>query len=328
MNAVIETKNLGKAYRVHRKNPGLRGSVQSLFHRRYETVSAVDGITLSIQPGELVGFIGPNGAGKTTTLKMLSGLLYPSSGEARVLGHIPHERSKELLKQFSLVMGQKNQLWWDLPLYDSLLLQRDIYEMSAADFEDSLKELTELLDLDEFLKIQVRKLSLGQRMRAELAAAFIYRPKVLFLDEPTIGLDIVVQKKIRDFLAEYNTRHQATIILTSHYLDDVRKLCKRVIIIDHGAIKYDGSTDALIARHVDHKRIVLTLAGPVSKEQLSRHGTVIKYELPTVEIHVPRAETSARAAQLLSEFPVDDISIEEPSLEEVVRELFTGKDYA
>lgn len=304
------------------------GSLKSLFRREYKTVEAVQQIDLAIEAGELVGFIGPNGAGKTTTLKMLSGLLYPTSGEAKVLGFTPWERKKDFLKQFSLVMGQKAQLWWDLPLYDSLLLQRDIYEMEEKDFAESLAELKELLELDEFLKIQVRKLSLGQRMRGELAAAFIYHPKVMFLDEPTIGLDVVVQRKIREFIKAYQTRHNATIILTSHYLDDVRELCKRLIIIDHGKIMFDGGTEDLINKHVDHKRIVLTFDKPVARADLEKHGSVVEYENLKAAIQVKRPETTERAAILLTQFPVVDISIEEPSLENVVRELFTKRDYA
>jgi ABC-2 type transport system ATP-binding protein len=328
MSVIINTTNLTKVFKVHKKEPGLRGSLKSLFSRHYEEVAAVKGINLTIQEGELVGFIGPNGAGKTTTLKMLSGLLYPSSGEAHVLGHVPWKRPKEFLKNFSLVMGQKNQLWWDLPLYDSLLLQRDIYEMKEADFQASLEELTTLLDLQEFLKVQVRKLSLGQRMRGELAAALIYRPKVLFLDEPTIGLDVVVQKKIREFIAEYNKRHKATIILTSHYLDDVRVLCKRLIIIDHGRIVFDGLTEDLMTKYVDHKRIVLVFSKEVARADLEKYGQVTSYRPLKAALQVPRQETTTRAAQLLSALPVEDISIEEPKLENVVRELFSGKDYA
>lgn len=328
MAPVIETHNLSKEYKVHKKEPGLRGSLKSLFHREYNQVKAVANVNITINEGELVGFIGPNGAGKTTTLKMLSGLLYPSSGEAKVLGFTPQQRKKEFLKQFSLVMGQKAQLWWDLPLYDSLLLQKDVYEITDQDFTESLDELRELLELDEFLKIQVRKLSLGQRMRGELAAALIYRPKVMFLDEPTIGLDVVVQQKIREFLVAYQQRHNATIILTSHYLDDVRELCKRLIMIDHGKVVFDGQTDDLIAKHVDHKRIVLTFSEKISPEQLKKFGTVIDSSELQTTLHVPRAQTSTLAAQLLTTFPVQDISIEDPSLEDVVRELFTKKDYA
>lgn len=328
MLPLINTKDLTKTYRVHQKEPGLVGSLKSLFHREYKSVEAVQHVNLAIHEGELVGFIGPNGAGKTTTLKMLSGLLYPTSGEANVLGFTPWERKKGFLKQFSLVMGQKAQLWWDLPLYDSLLLQRDIYEMDKTTFAESLEELRHLLELDEFLKVQVRKLSLGQRMRGELAAAFIYRPKVMFLDEPTIGLDVVVQRKIREFIKEYQARHHATIILTSHYLDDVRQLAKRLIIIDHGQIMFDGGTEDLIAKHVDHKRIELTFDKPVAKQDLEAHGTVVEYDSLKAALHVKREQTTERAAILLTQFPVVDIAIEDPSLEDVVRELFTKRDYA
>ncbi|MEX1997565.1 MAG: ATP-binding cassette domain-containing protein [Candidatus Andersenbacteria bacterium] len=329
MSAIITTKNLSKKFKVPIKEPGLGGSLKSLFNRQYRIVSAVDNINLTINEGEFVGFIGPNGAGKTTTLKMLSGLLYPTSGEARVMGYVPQARHKNFLKRFSLVMGQKQQLWWDLPLYDSLLLQRDIYELSTADFEKNLAELRHLLDLDDFLKMQVRKLSLGQRMRGELAAALIYHPKVLFLDEPTIGLDVVVQQKIRGFLTQYQRQHQATIILTSHYLDDVRELCPRLIIIDHGKVAFDGATNDLITQHVDHKRVVLTFSTKVTKETLVPYGQVVEWEEGTHAIlHVPRRETSTAAARILQHLPVQDIAIEDPSLEDVVRELFLGKDYA
>lgn len=328
MSAVIVTRNLSREFKVSEKEPGLFNSVKSLFRRKYKIVPAVQRISLSIEEGELVGFIGPNGAGKTTTLKMLSGLLHPSSGTATVMGFTPWERRPEFLKRFSLVMGQKAQLWWDLPLYDSLLLQRDIYEMSRPDFQASLAELTELLDLQSFLKVQVRKLSLGQRMRGELAAAFLYRPRVLFLDEPTIGLDIVVQKKVRDFIAAYRRRHQATIVLTSHYLEDVSRLCERLIIIDHGQVAYDGATQDLINKHVDHKRIYLKFDRPVEKADLAVFGEVVKYQPLKARLQVPRGETTARAAALLAKLPVIDVSIEEPSLEDVVRELFTSRDYA
>lgn len=327
-NLVIQTKQLRKEYRIFKKEPGLLGSLKSLVNRRFETVTAVKGIEITIKAGELVGFIGPNGAGKTTTLKMLSGLLHPTSGTASVLGFTPKERRPELLKQISLIMGQKAQLWWDLPLYDSLLLQRDIYEMNQADFTESLEELTELLELKDFLKIQVRKLSLGQRMRGELAAAFLYRPKVMFLDEPTIGLDVVVQKKIRDFIATYNQRHNATIILTSHYLEDVRQLCKRVIVINKGSVIFDGHTEELIAKHIDHKRIVVTFGKTVPEEKLRTFGQVSEISDIKATLTVPRDQTTTIAAKLLSELPVEDIAIEEPSLEDVAQELFTGQNVA
>ncbi len=313
---------------MHQKEPGLLGSLHSLLKRQYKTIKAVQGITISIGEGELVGFIGPNGAGKTTTLKMLTGLLHPTSGKARVLGYIPWQRKKEYLKSISLVMGQKHQLWWDLPLYDSLLLQRDIYEMSKQQFENHLAELNELLELEPFLRTQVRKLSLGQRMRGELAAAFVYRPRVLFLDEPTIGLDVVAQRRIRDFITEYQSRHNATIILTSHNLDDVRQLCKRLLIIDHGNMVFDGSTDELIAKHVDHKQVTLTFSSEVDRGALALFGTVVSYEPLRAAIQVSRAKASEQAAAMLAQLPIQDIAIEEPQLEDVVRELFTSKEYA
>lgn len=328
MTPAITTTNLTKAFRVHVKEPGLVGSLKSLVRRQYKTVQAVKKVNISIKEGELVGFIGPNGAGKTTTLKMLSGLLYPSSGTASVMGFTPWQRKKDFLKRFSLVMGQKHQLWWDLPLYDSLLLQRDIYDVPPSEFERNLRELTNLLDLDNFLKVQVRKLSLGQRMRGELAAAFIYNPRVLFLDEPTIGLDIVVQKKVRDFIAAYQQQRHATIILTSHYLDDVRELCERLIVIDHGVVAFDGTTDELIHKHVDHKQITLTFASAVAKDKLATYGKVVEYHPLRASLQVARDQTTERAAALLTSLPVADISIEEPTLQTVVRELFTREDYA
>ncbi|PIT98500.1 MAG: ABC transporter [Candidatus Andersenbacteria bacterium CG10_big_fil_rev_8_21_14_0_10_54_11] len=328
MGSIIEVKELAKSYIVYHKEPGLVGSLRSLYCRRKDTVAAVKDITLSIGEGELVGFIGPNGAGKTTTLKMLSGLLHPSGGHATVLGYTPWQRQPAYLEQVSLVMGQKNQLWWDLPLIDSLLLQKDLYNVSESAWQESLAELIELLDLEKILTVQVRRLSLGQRMRAELAAALIYRPKVLFLDEPTIGLDIVVQRKIREFIKQYKQRHRATIILTSHYLDDVRELADRIIIIDQGEIRFDGTADQLIKQHVNHRRIVLNFTQPVERATLEKAGRLINFEPHRATLQVPRTKTSSIAAELLAALPVEDIAIAEPSLEDVVRELFSGKDYA
>lgn len=327
MSVVIKIKNLSKEYKVHQKEPGLLGSIKGLFKREYKTIKAVQDITINIEEGQLVGFIGPNGAGKTTTLKMLAGLLHPTSGDAQVLGFTPWQRKKEFLKEISLVMGQKHQLWWDLPLYDSLLLQRDIYEMSDEEFRTNLAELNELLELEPFMKTQVRKLSLGQRMRGELAAAFVYRPHVLFLDEPTIGLDVIAQRRIRDFILEYQQRHNAAILLTSHYLDDVRQLCKRLIVIDHGKVVFDGSTDELIANHIDHKQVVLTFSTEVNKSDLTPYGTIVTYEPLRAAIQVPRGSTSQQAATMLAKLPIQDIAIEEPRLEDVIRELFSKKEY-
>src|SRR3972149_2641479 len=261
--AVIEVKNLRKYYKVHQKEPGLSGSIRSLFHRKYYDVKAVDNVSFEIGEGELIGFIGPNGAGKTTTLKVLSGLLYPTSGTVSVLGFTPWDRKPEFQKQFSLVMGQKNQLWWDLPAMESFILNKEIYEVPDAQFKQTLDELVELLEVKDFLKVQVRKLSLGQRMKMELIAALIHSPRILFLDEPTIGLDVVMQKKMRDFIKEYNQRFNSTIILTSHYMDDVKELCERVIIIDKGRLLFDGALAEIIKKYADHKLITVVFGEEV-----------------------------------------------------------------
>jgi ABC-2 type transport system ATP-binding protein len=326
--AIIEVKNLKKYYQVHQKEPGLAGSIRSLFKRKYENVRAVDDVSFGINEGELVGFIGPNGAGKTTTLKCLSGLLYPTSGSVSVLGYNPWERKTAFQKQFSLVMGQKNQLWWDLPALETFILNREIYEVPKEKFQQVLDELVELLEVKDVLKVQVRKLSLGQRMKCELIAALLHSPKVLFLDEPTIGLDVVAQKKLRDFIKEYNQRYQATIILTSHYMGDVKELCDRVIIIDKGKVVFDGRLAEITQKFVDHKLLSATLAKAVEKEKLAEIGEVVRFDLPQVEIRVRRDLAPLAAAQLLQKFPVADLNIEEPPIEEIVRELFTGKDYA
>ena len=246
--AIIEIKNLTKSFKIYKKEPGLKGALQSLFSRKYENKVAVNDVSFSIEEGELIGFIGPNGAGKTTTLKMLSGLLYPSAGTVSVLGSKPFDRKKDFLKQISLVMGQKNQLWWDLPPMDTFLLNKEIYEISDIDFKSRVEELSELLDVKEIMHVQVRKLSLGQRMKCELMAALLHRPKILFLDEPTIGLDVVVQQRVRHFIKDYNQKYKATILLTSHYMQDVKALCSRVIVINHGAIIYDGVLDDLLTK--------------------------------------------------------------------------------
>ena len=242
-SAQIRVKNLKKHYQVFKKPKGLVGSLRSLVKREYVFIKAVDGISFNIKPGELVGFIGPNGAGKTTTLKVLSGLLYPTSGGVSVLGFKPWDRNPKFQTKMALVMGQKNQLWWDLPAIETLLLNKEIYSISDDQFTSTLNQLIDLLQIKDQLQVQVRKLSLGQRMKMELAASLIHSPKILFLDEPTIGLDVVMQKKIRDFIKDYNQKHKATIILTSHYLKDVQYLCQRIIVIDQGKIKYDGRTN-------------------------------------------------------------------------------------
>lgn len=325
---VVQASHLKKFYRVHKKEPGLAGSVKSLFKRRYEEVKAVNNISFSIDEGELIGFIGPNGAGKTTTLKCLSGLLYPTSGKVNVLEYNPWERKPEFQKKFALVMGQKNQLWWDLPPMETFILNKEIYEVSDEKFKKILNELVDLLDVKDILKIQVRKLSLGQRMKCELIAALLHSPKVLFLDEPTIGLDVVMQKKMRDFIKKYNKRYKSTIILTSHYMSDVKELCERVIIIDKGKIVFDGQLDEIVKKYADQKRISITLAKEVDPKKIKTIGGVKEFDYPRLVISVKRKQVSDVAAQILEKLPVADLNIEEPAIEDIIRELFTNKDYA
>lgn len=320
---VISVNHLKKYYQVHRKDPGLAGSLRSLVYRKYELVPAVDDISFQIEEGELVGFIGPNGAGKTTTLKCLSGLLYPTEGVATVLGYTPYERKNAYLKKIALVMGQKNQLWWDLPAMETFLLNKEIYEIADSEFKKTLSSLVELLDVSHILKVPVRKLSLGQRMKMELIAALIHSPRVLFLDEPTIGLDVVMQKKMRDFVKEYNKQRNSTILLTSHYMEDVRQLASRVIIIDHGKILYDGQLGSLVKKFAKHKVLSVILDEPVDENKLSEIGKVLYYEYPKVTIRVPRNESKEAAAKLLATFPVDDLNIEEPDIEDIIRDVFT-----
>ena len=326
--SVITVKNLKKHFQVHQKEPGLLGSVKSLIKRKYETVKAVDNISFNIDGGELIGFIGPNGAGKTTTLKCLSGLLYPTLGSVEVLGYTPWDRKPEFQKQFALVMGQKNQLWWDLPATETFILNKEIYEVPDEKFKKTLKELTRLLEVEDILKVQVRKLSLGQRMKCELIAALLHSPKVLFLDEPTIGLDVVMQKKMRDFIKEYNRRYKATIILTSHYMGDVKELCQRVVIIDKGKIAFDGKLEEIIKKFADYKLISIVLAKEIDPKKLEEVAKIKEFEYPRVKISVKRNDTSIVAAKILDKLPVADLNIEEPPIEEIIRELFTGKNYA
>jgi ABC-2 type transport system ATP-binding protein len=248
-NTIIEANQLSKHFRVPQKGAGLAGAIKGLFSRRYRDVHAVKDISFTIKEGELVGFLGPNGAGKTTTLKMLSGLLHPTSGQARVLGYVPWQRDRKFQKQFTMIMGQRTQLWWDLPAWDSFLLNKEIFEVPDAEFAATAKELSALLEIDNLLEIPVKKLSLGQRMKAELACSLLHNPKVLLLDEPTIGLDVMMQQKVRQFILDYNRRRKATILLTSHNMDDVSELCSRVILIDRGAILFDGPLTGIHERY-------------------------------------------------------------------------------
>ena len=320
--STISVKNLKKYYSVHQKEPGLWGSVKSLFSRKYYDVKAVDGVSFNIDRGELVGFIGPNGAGKTTTLKVLSGLLYPTSGQVRVLDFEPFKRQSEFQKQFSLVMGQKNQLWWDLPAMESFLLFKEVYEIPDDQFKKVLNELAGMLNVEDILKVQVRKLSLGQRMKCELIAALIHSPKVLFLDEPTIGLDVVAQKNMRDFIKEYNRGFSATIILTSHYMADVKELCKRVIIINEGQIVYDGLLEKIVNKFAPFKIINVDFEKEISIEKLKVFGAVEEFDGDHAKIKIKKSEVSQKASELLSKFDVADLTIEDPAIEDIIRQVF------
>jgi ABC-2 type transport system ATP-binding protein len=326
--AVISVKNLKKFYQVHQKEPGLWGSIKSLVKRKYFNVEAVNNVSFEIGEGELVGFIGPNGAGKTTTLKCLSGLLYPTGGEVRVLGFNPWDRKHPFLKQISLVMGQKNQLWWDLPPIETFNLNKEIYEVPDKQYKETLDELVKILEVEDILRVQVRKLSLGQRMKCELIAALLHSPRVLFLDEPTIGLDVVMQKKIREFVKEYNKKYNATIILTSHYMGDMVELCQRVMIIDQGTLVFDGQLSDIIQKYADHKLISLILDSEVNPEVVAKVFPVKEFNYPKLVLRVKRDQVATTTSRALEQLPVKDLSIEEPAIEDIIRELFTGKDYA
>ena len=321
---MISVHGLRKHYQVHKRPPGLKAAFRSLLHRTYTTVKAVDGISFEIGPGERVGFLGPNGAGKTTTLKVLSGLLHPSEGEVFVDGHVPKRREDAFLKKIMLVMGQKQQLLWDLPPAETFEMNRAIYDVPRDQYGETLKELTDLLGLGDLVDKPTRQLSLGERMKCELAAALIHRPKVLFLDEPTIGLDVSMQAIIRVFIKQYNERYGATLMLTSHYMDDVAALCPRVIVIDKGQISYDGSLDALVRRIRPEKRVVLYLNEAVDKSLLQTLGKVVSNDHAMAVLQVPQDAVSATVSRALAHLPVKDLTVENPPLEEVMSELFAG----
>lgn len=319
---VIVVSRFSKHYQVYQKEHGFLSSIKSLFFRKYETVTAVDDISFSISEGEFVGFIGPNGAGKTTTLKCLSGLLYPSNGKVSVLGFTPWERKYEFLSQIAFVMGQKNQLWWDLPPLETFLLNKEIYEISTKKFNDILSELSTLLKVDQLLKTPVRKLSLGERMKMELIASLIHSPKVLFLDEPTLGLDVVMQQNLRDFIKEYNKKYHATIILTSHYMKDVESLCKRVIIINLGKIIFDGELSSLIRQRAPYKLIKVILQRHIEESAFQALGSVARFQYPELVLISPNEKISYVTSKLLKELPIEDVTIQDPEIEDILRDVF------
>jgi len=329
-DAVIDVRDLCRAYTYHRKAPGLTGSIKAFFHREIVENLAVKKISFSVQEGELIGFIGPNGAGKTTTMKMLSGVLYPTSGAAKVLGFTPHERRNDYLKKIAFVMGQKGSLFWELPAMELFLLIRDMYEIPGGQFRDALSYLSGLLEVEDFLDVQVRKLSLGQRMKCELIAGLLHMPRVLFLDEPTIGLDVVAQKMIREFFSKYNRETKATVLLTSHNLEDIRYLCRRIIFINKGNIIYDGPIEKLVQRYAPDMHLTFTFEDRVDARALVQLSSLGQLESETeqykIHLKVKRGDTARVSREVLNQFQVSNLSIQEPPLQEVVSHIWHGDE--
>lgn len=322
---MISVKNLTKVYKIAKKDKGFLGFMRSVVNRKFKLVKALDKVSFEVKEGEFVGLIGPNGAGKTTMMKILSGILYPTAGEVSVLGDVPFKKNYRFLKQISFVMGSKNQLIWDLPAMDSFLVNKATYEISERDFSNRLKELTDLLQCGDLLTHQVRTLSWGQRMKMELIAAVLHHPKVLYLDEPTIGLDVVAQKSIRDFIKEYQQRYKATILLTSHYMEDVKQLARRVIIINEGKILYDGLLSAITKKYAERKRIVFILNKQPKEEDLKKIHRQYTLEYPRLTLDVPRERLAYTVEHLSRLLSFDDITIEEERIEEIIRKIFQKK---
>ncbi|MDE0447308.1 MAG: ATP-binding cassette domain-containing protein [Spirochaetaceae bacterium] len=318
----VDVRELTKTYVVPEREAGLAAAARSLFARRTRSVPAVTEVSFGLRPGEFVGFVGPNGAGKTTTLKMLSGLLFPTAGHAAVLGHVPSRRERAFLSRITLVMGQRNQLIWDIPVIDSLERNRVVYRVPAAAYRRTLGELTELLELGELLERPARNLSLGERMKCEIAVALVHRPEVLFLDEPTIGLDVTMQRRIRAFLAEHNRLHHTTVLLTSHYMADVEALCNRIIVIDEGRILFDGALAELVARFSPLKTVVVEVGREGA--DLARYGEVVASEGLRHTLRVPKKDTARVTGRLLADLPVIDLTVEDPPIEDVIAQVFAG----
>jgi ABC-2 type transport system ATP-binding protein len=322
---LIDVNELSKSYKVHKRAPGIAAALRSVFRRRYETVKAVEALSFRIADGERVGFLGPNGAGKTTTLKVLAGLLHPTSGDVSVGGYVPHTRDPRFLQLITLVMGQKQQLLWDLPPSDTYAMNRAIYDIPRAQADDTIRTLTELLEIGDLINKPTRQLSLGERMKCELVAALLHRPRVLFLDEPTIGLDVSMQAKMRGFIRDYNERFGAAVLLTSHYMDDVVALCPRVVVIDRGRLIYDGDLRELVRRVRPDKHVTIRLSVPVAAADLARLGKVVSVDAAQAVLAVPAAQASAVVRDALATLPIVDLTIEEPPLEDVMRELFVTR---
>lgn len=325
---IIDVRALSKVYPVAVKEPGLRGTLRHFFRRTYRQVEAVRQVSFQIEPGEVVGFLGPNGAGKTTTLKMLTGLIHPSAGQVRVAGQVPFQRPPSFLRQITLVMGQKQQLLWDLPALDSLRINAAIYGLSDRTCRDRIAELAAMLSLEDKLTQPVRKLSLGERMKAEMLAALLHRPQVLFLDEPTLGLDVNAQVAVRNFLREYNRRYQATILLTSHYMADITALCDRVLLIYQGTLIYDGSLNGLLTRFAPYREVKVELSNPDDGALLSRYGEIETLNGCSVSLIVQRADLTQTVAKILADFTVQDLTVTDPPIEEVIGRVFQAGSVA
>lgn len=321
--AIIEIEGLAKSYRVYQKKEGLAASLKGLFRRRYREVKAVRGIDLQVEAGEFVAFLGPNGAGKTTTLKLLSGVINPTSGTATVMGHVPWKRENSYRRRFALVMGQKNQLWWDLPAQESFRLHQQIYQIPADQFKQNFDELADLLEIRDLVQQPVRELSLGERMKMELVAALLHSPEVLFLDEPTIGLDVIAQHNVQQFLKYYQQERGITVLLTSHYMKDVAALCRRVVIIAQGELKYDGSLTGIIDRFSQHKLVTLQFGDDQPVEGLSRFGEIVSEDYPKVQLRIPRSQVAETMRAMLSVGTIEDIAVEDPPLEELIADFFS-----
>jgi ABC-2 type transport system ATP-binding protein len=321
--ATVIAEHLHKTYRVAAKDPGLGATLRHFFRRRYRTIEAVRDFSFQIEAGEIVGFLGPNGAGKTTTLKMLTGLIHPTAGSVSVAGHVPYRRQRAFQRRITLVMGQKQQLIWDLPALDSLRINAAIYEISDADFRARVTELSDMLDIHDELRQPVRKLSLGQRMKAELMAALLHRPEVLFLDEPTLGLDVNAQAAVRNFLRDYNRRYNATILLTSHYMADITALCRRVLLIHEGQLIYDGLLDAMVQRMSPAREVVLELREPLDRARLEAYGTIDALDGRSVRLRVGRDQLAATVGRIMAELPVADLTVTDPPIENVIGGIFS-----